>query len=118
MPAPLIVFLFCLHCVSLPLTLVVPILANRQTIFLSHITLLTHPHTLTPSLGADPAGPAVTGTFRSKRWPVDCPVPGCKGEKGARGDVGPSGPRVRVYHSLTKFVLFIIESIRTELCDV
>ena len=55
----------------------------------------SHPHTLTPSLGAEPAGPAVTGTFRSKRWPVDCPVAGCKGEKGARGDVGPSGPRVR-----------------------
>ena len=88
MPAPLIVFLFCLHCVSLP-----------------HLPLTYYtPHT--PSLGADPAGPAVTGTFRSKRWPVDCPVPGCKGEKGARGDVGPSGPRVRVYHSLAKFFCF------------
>ena len=93
--SPPIVFLFRRHCVSLPLTLVLPILANRHTISLSHITLLTHPHTLTPSLGAEAAGPAVTGTFRSKRWPVDCPVAGCKGEKGARGDVGPSGPRVR-----------------------
>ena len=54
----------------------------------------THMHTHIHTKYAEPAGPAVTDTFRSKRWEQDCPIAGCKGQKGARGDVGPIGPRV------------------------
>lgn len=32
--------------------------------------------------------------IRNKRWPVDCPIDGCKGQKGARGSPGPLGNRV------------------------
>lgn len=30
---------------------------------------------------------------RNKRWPVDCPIDGCKGQKGGRGSPGPLGNR-------------------------
>lgn len=32
-------------------------------------------------------------SMRNKRWPMDCPIDGCKGQKGARGSPGPLGNR-------------------------
>ncbi len=36
----------------------------------------------------------VSSHVRNKRWPVDCPIDGCKGQKGGRGSIGPAGPQV------------------------
>ena len=90
------------HQITLPLIRTCDICAYTSQQTCTHDIFSTTPshilhssHTHTSSLGAEPAGPAVTGTFRNKRWPVDCPVAGCKGEKGARGDIGPMGRRVR-----------------------
>ncbi len=35
--------------------------------------------------------------MRNKRWPMDCPIDGCKGQKGARGSPGPLGNRVSAF---------------------
>ena len=36
----------------------------------------------------------VSSAVRNKRWPMDCPIAGCKGQKGVRGSPGPLGPQV------------------------
>ena len=37
---------------------------------------------------------AIAGHVVSKRWGEECPIAGCKGQKGARGDVGRIGIQV------------------------